>query len=442
MLRKTEFARRRRQLMSRMGDYSIAILPTAPVRQRNRDIDHPYRPDSDFYYLTGFAEPEAVAVIIPGREHGEYILFCRERDAARETWDGLRAGLEGAREIYGANDSFPISDIDEILPGLLEKRNRVYYAMGCNQDFDQQVMNWIKQLRRQSRSGVHAPSEFIALDQMLHEMRLFKSAAEVKVMCEAAAISSAAHLAAMRHCRAGLYEYQLEGEITYQMQQRGGRHVAYPSIVGGGGNGCILHYTDNNKKLRNGDLVLIDAGAEYDYYAADITRTFPVSGRFTAEQRAIYVLVLKAQQAAMAEVKPGNHWNQPHEAAVRVLTKGLVELGLLKGRVATLIRKEGYKQFYLHRTGHWLGMDVHDVGEYKIGDVWRLFEPGMVLTIEPGLYIPAESKNVDKRWWNIGVRIEDNLLVTKEGHRVLTTAPREIAEIEAIMNGKHPSESA
>ncbi|MBF0471292.1 MAG: Xaa-Pro aminopeptidase [Gammaproteobacteria bacterium] len=433
-MKKQEFKQRREQLMRQMGAKCIAILPNAPSRQRNRDIDYPYRPDSDFYYLTGFGEPESVAVLVPQREHGEFLLFCRESDPKKEAWDGAMAGLEGAKADYGADDAFPITDIDEILPGLLENRDRVYYAMGCNEDFDQRVMGWIKLLRKQSRSGVHPPGEFVALDQMLHDMRLFKSAVEVKTMRRAAEISAAAHRRAMACCRPGMYEYQLEAELLYSFQAQGARSVAYPSIVGGGRNGCILHYIDNDKRLKRSDLVLIDAAAEYDYYAADITRTFPVSGRFSRAQREIYLLVLAAQQAAIAAVQPGNHWNQPHEAAVEVLTAGLIELGILKGRLNRLIENESYKKFYLHRTGHWLGMDVHDVGDYKVGDEWRVFEPGMTLTVEPGLYIPANSKRVAKKWWNIGIRIEDNLLVTRNGHEILSHGvPKDPDEIEALM---------
>jgi Xaa-Pro aminopeptidase len=375
-----------------------------------------------------------VAVLVPGRPHGEYILFCRERDPLMETWHGRRAGLEGAMERYGADDAFPITDIDEILPGLLENRERVFYTMGCNSDFDSQVMAWIKLLRKQSRSGVHAPGEFISLDHFLHDMRLYKSAAEVKAMRTAAQISAQAHCRAMQSCRPGLMEYQIEAELLHAFMTGGAREPAYPSIVGGGENGCILHYTENESPLRDGDLLLIDAGAEFEYYAADITRTFPVNGTYSREQRQLYELVLKAQYAAIDKVQPGNHWNEPHEAVVKVITRGLVELGLLKGSVTTLIKEEAYRKFFMHRTGHWLGMDVHDVGDYKVGDEWRVLEPGMVMTVEPGLYIPAGTKGVAKKWWNIGIRIEDDVLVTKDGCEVLTCdVPKEPDEIEALM---------
>lgn len=434
---KTEFARRRKRLMQAMGRDSIAILPSSPVRQRNRDVEHPYRPDSDFYYVTGFPEQEAVAVLIPGRGHGEYILFCRENDPEMETWNGRRAGLDGAMEQYGADDAFPITDIDEILPGLLENRERVFYAMGCNPDFDRQVMEWINLLRKKSRAGVHTPGEFIALDHQLHDMRLYKSASEAKTMRKAAQISARAHKRAMRTCRPGLGEYQLESEIIHECMQHGARHQAYPAIVGGGANGCILHYTENEAPLRDGDLVLIDAGCEYQYYASDITRTFPVNGSFSKAQRELYEVVLEANYAAIEQVRPDNHWNQPHEAAVKVLTRGLVRLGLLKGRVDSLIKREAYRQFFMHRTGHWLGMDVHDVGDYKVGEEWRVLEPGMVLTIEPGLYVAAGSKGIAKKWWNIGIRIEDDVLVTKDGCEVLSRdVPKEPDEIEALMAGR------
>ncbi|MBE0510518.1 MAG: Xaa-Pro aminopeptidase [Gammaproteobacteria bacterium] len=436
-MNKTEFARRRKRLMQLVGRDGIAILPTSPVRSRNRDVEYPFRADSDFYYLTGFPEPEAVAVLVPGRPHGEYILFCRERDPEMETWHGRRAGLEGAMAQFGADDAFPISDIDEILPGLLENRERVYYAMGCNSEFDRQVMEWINLLRKKSRAGVHAPGEFIALDHALHDMRLYKSSNEIKTMRRAAQIAAAAHMRAMQVCQPGMMEYQVEAELLHEFMREGAPSPAYPSIVGGGANGCILHYTENNAPLRDGDLLLIDAGCEYDYYASDITRTFPVNGRFSPAQRALYELVLAAQYAAIEQVRPGNHWNQPHEAAVRVLSAGLLELGLLKGKLDSLIKNEAYRRFYMHRTGHWLGMDVHDVGDYKVGEAWRVLEPGMVMTIEPGLYIPAGSKGVPKKWWDIGIRIEDDVLVTKDGCEVLTCdVIKEPDAIEAWMAGQ------
>lgn len=428
-----EFSKRRKRLMQMMGKGAIAILPTAPVSIRNRDVEHPYRPDSDFYYLTGFKEPESVAIIIPKRKQAEFILFCRERDPKAEIWTGRRAGLEGAKSMYNADDAFPITDIDEILPGLLENCERVFYTMGNDPQFDQRVIGWVNQLRGKARSGVHTPGEFVALDHLLHDMRLFKSREEIKIMKQAAAVSAQAHIRAMQICRPGMMEYEIEAEFVHHFHKNGCA-TAYSSIVGGGANACILHYVDNDQPVKDGDLLLIDAGAEKDFYASDITRTFPVNGRFNQEQKAIYNLVLAAQQAAIDQIKPGNHWNQPHVAAVKTLTKGLIKLGLLKGSAGNLIKDEAYRQFYMHRTGHWLGMDVHDVGDYKVGEEWRVLEPGMVLTVEPGLYIAGGQKKVAKKWWDIGVRIEDDVLVTKSGCEVLTAGvPKTVPEIEAIM---------
>lgn len=428
-------ANRRHDVMQHMGG-GVAIVPTAPVRTRNRDVDYVFRPDSDFFYLTQFPEPEAVVVLVPDRPHGEYILFCRERDSQKETWDGYRAGLEGACEKHGADDAFPIDDIDDILPGLLENRDKVYCNMGRYPEFDTRLMGWVNEVRAKSRNGVHAPGEFVDLDHIVHEMRLFKRADEVKTMRKAAKISAQAHKRAMQICKPGMYEYQIEAEFLYEFRRNGSQYPAYPPIVGSGANGCILHYIENNARMKDGDLLLIDAGCELDGYASDVTRTFPVNGKFSGEQKAIYELVLAAQLAAIEKVKPDNHWNDPHEAAVQVLVEGLRELKLLKGSVSKIIEKEEYRKFYMHRTGHWLGMDVHDVGDYKIDDTWRLLEPGLVMTVEPGLYISAGEKGVDERWWNIGVRIEDDVLLTRNGCDILSKdAPREVADIESLMKG-------
>lgn len=432
---KAEYARRRKALMAQMVPNSIAILPAAAVAIRNRDVEHVYRQDSDFQYLSGFPEPEAVIALIPGREHGEYVMFCRERNPERELWDGLRAGQEGAVSDFGADDAFPIADIDEILPGLIEGRERVYSAMGSNSEFDRRLMDWINVIRSKARLGAQPPNEFVALDHLLHDMRLYKSAAEVKVMRTAADISAKAHVRAMQACRPGLHEYSLEAELDYAFRQGGAKMPAYGSIVAAGRNGCILHYQQNDAPLKEGDLVLIDAGCEIDCYASDITRTFPVSGRFSSEQKAIYELVLSAQAAAFAEIAPGKHWNHAHEATVRVITEGLVELGLLKGDVQALIESEAYRAFYMHRAGHWLGMDVHDVGDYKVGGEWRVLEPGMALTVEPGIYIAADNESVAKKWRGIGIRIEDDVVVTRQGCEILTSGvPRTVAEIEALMH--------
>jgi len=433
-MNKKEFSQRRKALAEQMGPNSIAILPSATMKTRNRDVDFPFRQDSDFYYLSGFEEPEAVLVIIPGREHGESILFCRERDPDKELWDGNIVGPERAVDDYCFDDAFPISDIDDILPGMIEGTDKVFYAIGLDAQFDARVMEWVNVIRSKVRSGAHPPGEFVALEHALHELRLFKSAAEIKVMHKAAEISAQAHVKAMQRCEAGLFEYHLESVIQSHCFDQGARFQAYPAIVGSGENACVLHYIENTKKLKNGDLVLIDAGCELENYASDITRTFPVSGQFSKEQAALYQIVLDAQYAAIEAVKPGNHWNHPHEAAVRVLTQGLINVGILKGELENLIENEAYKPYYMHRTGHWLGLDVHDVGEYKVGGEWRVLEPGMVMTVEPGLYISAKAQEVDKKWRGIGIRIEDDVVVTKAGYKVLTDAvPKEIDEIEALM---------
>jgi Xaa-Pro aminopeptidase len=428
-----EFARRRKQLARLMGRNAIAIVPAAPVRHRNSDVEYPYRQDSDFYYLTGFEEPEAVAVLVPGRPAAEYILFVRDRDPLRETWDGRRAGPAGAVERHAADDAFPISDLDEILPGLMENRERVYYAMGTHPEFDQKVLGWLQTLRGMARHGRHPPQEMTALDHVLHDMRLYKSRVEAGLMRESGRIAAAAQLRGMRHTQPGRYEYEIAAEIMHEY----GRHhatAAYEPICGGGANSCILHYRENESRLDDGDLLLVDAGCEYQYYASDITRTWPVNGHFSPAQRAVYDIVLEAQRAAIAATRPGNHWNQAHEAAVEVITRGLVDLGLLKGKVSKLVRDGNYRKFFMHRTGHWLGMDVHDVGDYKVGDEWRVLEPGMVMTVEPGIYIPAGTRGVPKRFWNIGIRIEDDVMVTAGGCEVLTgDVPNQPEAIEAAM---------
>lgn len=429
-----EFAERRRKLMERMAPDSIAIIPAAPERVRNRDVLHPFRQDSDFQYLTGFGEPEAVLALIPGREHGESVLFCKERNPEKELWDGFLVGPEGAIERYGLDDAFPVADIDDILPGMIEGRSRVYYPLGKDQGFDTRVMDWVKVLRSKVKSGAHPPGEFVSLEHLLHDLRLYKSASEIKAMARAGEISAKAHCLAMKRARKGGSEYNLEAELIHTFMDHGARSTAYPSIVGAGTNGCILHYIENMAPLKEGDLVLIDAGCEVECYASDITRTFPVSGTFSPEQRAVYQVVLDAQYAAIDAVRPGNHWNHPHEAALRVLTGGLIELGILSGTVDEAIASEAFKPFFMHRTGHWLGLDVHDVGDYKVGDAWRLLEPGMALTVEPGLYISPSNTDVDEKWRGIGIRIEDDVVVTKEGCRVLTEGvPKTIEEIEALM---------
>ena len=432
-MKQGEFRKRRKKLMDMLGDDSIAILPAAPEKIRNRDVTYRYRQDSDFYYLTEFAEPEAVIALIPGRSQGEFVLFCRERNPEQEVWHGARAGLEGACDDYGADDAYPITDLDDILPGLLENRERIYYTMGNDTVFDQRVLGWVNQVRGKARSGIHAPEQFVSLNNILHDMRLYKSRHEISMLRKAAAISANAHVRAMQSCRPGKTEYQIEAELLHEFMRQGARSAAYPSIVGSGANSCVLHYIDNTRELMDGDILLIDAGAEYECYASDVTRTFPVNGQFSGQQRAVYEVVLAAQLAAIDAVRPGNHWAQPHDAAVEVLAEGLVALGILKGKPKTLVKEKAYSRYFMHKTGHWLGMDVHDVGDYKVGDEWRLLEPGMVMTVEPGLYFPAQ-KGLARKWWNTGVRIEDDVLVTQAGHEVLSSgAPKRITEIEALM---------
>ena len=428
-----DFERRRRQLMRMVGTGGIAILPAAPVRKRSRDVEYNYRQDSDFFYLTGFTEPDAVAVLVPGRPQGEYLLFCRERDPDRELWDGSRAGQDGAVADFGADDAFPIDDIDDIIPGLIEGCSRVYYTMGMYADFDTHVADWVNSLRSGLSRGVHTPQEFVALDHLLHDMRLYKSRSEISAMRKSAKIAVAAHKRAMQMTRPGLFEYEVEAEFRHEFR-RNGAWTSYNPIVGGGANACTLHYVENSAELKDGDLLLIDAGCELDYYASDITRTFPINGRFNAEQRAVYEIVLEAQTAAIEKTVKGNHWNDPHDAAVRVITRGLRDLGLLEGKLPKLIKDGAYRPFYMHRTGHWIGIDVHDVGVYKVGDEWRVLEPGMVTTVEPGIYIP-NKRNIPKAFRNIGVRIEDDVAITAKGPDVLSKGlPSEPDAIEALMN--------
>jgi Xaa-Pro aminopeptidase len=419
--------------MRMIGRGGVGILPASPAKLRSRDVEYPYRPDSDFYYVTGFAEPEAIAVLAPGRPQGEYLLFCRERDPQREAWDGPRAGPEHAVAGFGADDAFPIGDVDEILPGIIEQAERVFYTMGAQPEFDGRLIGWVTALRNRGSSGGHTPDEFIALDHLLHDLRLYKTRAEVTTMRRAAAVAVKAHLRAMAFCRPGLHEYEIEAELLHEFRRHGMR-PAYLPIVGSGPNSCTLHYSANGRQMQEGELLLVDAGCEHDCYASDVTRTYPVSGRFTPEQRAVYEVVLEAHAAALRATAPGNHWNEPHDAAVGVVARGLRRLGLLDGTPAAIVKSGAYRQFFMHRTGHWLGMDVHDVGDYKVGDQWRVLEPGMALTVEPGIYIPPGTKGVKARWRGIGVRIEDDVLVTRDGIELLTEAlPRGADEIEALV---------
>lgn len=429
-----EYAARRHRLLAQLPPDSVALIPAATEAVRSRDTHYPFRQDSDFLYLTGFPEPEALLVLAPGRVQGEVLLFCRPRDVEREIWDGRRAGPEGAVARFGADQAFPVEDIDSRLPELLAGKRRLYYPLARRPEWDARVADWLNRLRAQSRAGVKPPAEFLDIEPLIHELRLFKSEAELELMAKAGDIAAAAHCRAMRAAAPGLLEYQLEAEILHEFGRQGARAPAYNSIVGGGANGCILHYVDNDAELRDGDLVLIDAGCEYHGYCSDITRTFPVNGRFGAAQRALYELVLEAQAAALEQVAPGRPWIAPHDASVRTLTAGLVKLGLLAGDVDQLIETGAYRAFYMHRVGHLLGMDVHDVGDYKVDGQWRPLAPGMVLTIEPGLYVAADNTAVAPEWRGIGIRIEDDVCVTETGYRILTAGvPKDPDAIEALM---------
>ncbi|MEM8661203.1 MAG: Xaa-Pro aminopeptidase, partial [Pseudomonadota bacterium] len=431
---KTEYARRRKNLMALMEPNSIAIIPSAQERLRTGDTEYPFRQDSDFYYLSGFSEPESVIVLAPGRGHGQFVIFCRERDPKMEIWNGYRAGPEGACERFAADDAFPIGDIDDILPGLIEGRDRVYYSMGRSTEFDTQIMGWVNTIRSKEASGAVPPGEFTDLSHMVHDMRLVKSAAEQRVLRKAAQITARGHIRAMQACRPGKNEFELEAELSYEFARSGAKYLAYPSIVGSGINACTLHYLQNNSAMRDGDLVLIDAGCEFENYASDVTRTFPVNGEFSVEQKALYEIVLQAQFAAIAAVRPGNDWNQPHLASVNLITEGLLDLGLLRGRKKLLIEKQAYREFYMHRVGHWLGLDVHDPGDYRVGDEWRQLEVGMAMTVEPGIYISPSNTTVAKKWRGIGIRIEDDVVVTADGCEILSASvPKEIDEIESMM---------
>lgn len=432
MISAKVFNRRRQDLMQLMGD-GVAVISTSREATRNRDVLYRFRPDSDFYYLTHFPEPHAIAVLSPGREQGEYVLFCRDRDPQREKWDGSRAGVSGAIEQYGADDAFPIDDIGDILPGLLENRKKVYCNVGIYPEFDVKLLNWVNEVKSKSQAGVSAPHEIVDLGHVLHELRLIKQTEEITVMKRAARITASAHRAAMRACRPGMMEYEVEAELQYQFRLAGSDYPAYPPIVAGGRNACVLHYIDNAAPLQDGDMLLIDAGAEIDCYAADITRTFPVNGKFTAAQRNVYSIVLDAQAAAIDKTRAGVPWNEPHDAAVKTIVEGLIDLKLMTGSVEEICESGGYKRFYMHRTGHWLGMDVHDVGDYKIDGQWRQLEPGMTLTVEPGIYIPDDD-DIDPHFRNIGIRIEDDVLIQRDGHMILTKdAPKRIDDIEALV---------
>ena len=427
------YAERRARLAARIKR-GIAIIPTAPERARNRDSHYPYRYDSYFYYLTGFIEPEAVLVVIAG-DQPKSVLFCRDKDVEREIWDGFRYGPQQAREVFGFDESHPVGELDARMPDLLANQPQLCCHLGSDEPWDARVLGWLNAVRAQVRNGVAAPAAISDVRTVLDDMRLVKDAHELDVMRRAAQISTSAHKRAMRAAAPGRAEYEIEAELLHEFRPGGAQAPAYTSIVAGGANACVLHYVQNDARLNSGELLLIDAGCELDGYASDITRTFPVNGKFSAAQRDIYQLVLAAQAAAIAEVVPGASWNAPHDAAVRVLAQGLIEFGLCKGSVDKVIESGDYRQFYMHRTGHWLGLDVHDAGDYKRDGAWRKLEPGMVLTVEPGCYI-RPGAGVPAHFANIGIRIEDDVAVTAKGNEVLTlAAPKTVADIEAWMRG-------
>ncbi|WP_171264004.1 Xaa-Pro aminopeptidase [Acinetobacter sp. ANC 3903] len=435
-LTQADFQERRDRLAEEMGPHSIAIIATSPVAMRNRDADYKFRADSSFFYLTGFAEPEAVAVIETFESIDEgytYSLFCRERNREMEIWNGYRAGVDGAVDDYEADEAYAIDLLDEeIIEKLLDKQ-KLFYRIGQQADFDARVAKWLTQANGESRKGTSAPAHVIQLDRILDEMRLHKSEKEIKLMQLASNISAEAHTRAMQTVKPGMMEYALEAELNYVFGKNG-CVPSYNSIVGGGENGCILHYVENDKELKDGDLVLIDAACEYQLYASDITRTFPVNGKFSSEQKALYELILKAQLAAIDAVRVGNSYKEPHHVAVRILVQGLLDLGLMQGDLEEIIEKETFRQFYMHGTGHWLGMDVHDVGSYKIDGEWRAYEEGMVVTVEPGLYIAPDDETVDAKWRGIGIRIEDDVVATENGPLVLTKdVVKTVEDIEALM---------
>ncbi|HYN12058.1 MAG TPA: Xaa-Pro aminopeptidase [Burkholderiales bacterium] len=432
------YATRRRRLAEAMGA-GVAVIPTAPERIRNRDSHYPYRFDSYFYYLTGFDEPEAALVIVAG-ESPKSMLFCRSRNEEREIWEGLRHGPEAARERFGFDEAQAVDALDEALPRVLENQPALYYPVGADPEWDARAMKWLNALRARSRAGVAAPDRVQDVRALVDELRLVKDAQELALMRRAARIAAAAHRRAMQAARPGCNEYEIEAELLYEFRRSGAQFPAYSPIVAGGANACVLHYVFNNAPLRDGDLLLIDAGCELDGYASDVTRTFPVNGRFSGAQREVYDIVLAAQRAALDKVRPGNAWNEPHDAAVRVLAQGMLDLKLVGGTLDEALEKESYRRFYMHRTGHWLGLDVHDAGDYKRSGKWRALAPGMTLTVEPGLYIRA-ADDVPEPLRNIGVRIEDDVLVAANGCEVLTAeAPKAAQDIEALMRdarGRH-----
>ena len=433
MEQEIDFSARRKRLCKELLEESVVIVGSASSYYRNSDANFPFRQDSNFHYISGFDEPNSIIVLRPFAKDKKFIMFCRDRDPLREQWDGFRSGTEGAIKDFGAEEAYSISVVDELMPSLLEGAKNIYYSMSSPNGINFKIENWISQIKANARKGSEAPENLMSLDSVLDELRLLKKEEELTLMRKAGEITCEAHSRAMVKVSPGMFEYQLEAEYLYTFINGGARFPAYNSIVGGGNNACILHYNENSSKLKEGDLVLVDAGCEFDYYASDVTRTFPVGKKFSDAQKQIYKVVLEAHKQACNEIKPGNPWNVAHTKSIEVITEGLVDLGILKGNPTALIEKEEYSKFYMHRVGHWIGMDVHDVGNYKKNGKWRELEPGMVLTIEPGIYILDSLEGVEEKWLGIGVRIEDDLLVTKKGHEILTSnAPREISDIEDL----------
>ena len=430
------FSERRDLLADKVLEDSAIIVSAASVKSRISDTEYSYRQDSNFYYLSGYEEPESLILIRPNQDKERFVIFCRDRDPLREQWDGFRTGQEGVIQDYGADAAYSINSIDEIMPKLLEGAKNIYFSMSAPCGVDAKISSWVEDIRKNTRSGAEPPQNLLSLDSILHEMRLIKESDEMDLMKQAANITTEAHIRAMQSVRPGMYEYQLEAEYLYAFNKNGARSPAYNSIVGGGNNSCILHYVENNAELKDGDLVLVDAGCEYQYYASDVTRTFPVNGKFSPEQREIYSIVLEAHKQSMEQAKPGNKWNLMHEKSVEVIVEGLLSIGLLQGSRDEIIDKGEYSKFYMHRIGHWLGMDVHDVGSYKQDGDWRPLEEGMVMTVEPGIYILDSMEGVDDKWKGIGVRIEDDIAITESGFEILTPdVPRTIEEVEQTVQG-------
>lgn len=439
MLMEKEYATRRKNLLNKLAKDSAAVFFSSTECLRNGDVHFPFRQNSDFYYFTGFSEPETVALFLPDHEEGEFFLFVRQHDPLMERWIGPCCGQRGACERYGADQAFEIGQLDEKIIELLAGRKEIFYPLGQNKNWDQKINEWVTQLQTHNRKNRPCLKSLSDITAMTHEMRIIKSRGEMELLKKAAQISAQAHIKLMQLCKPGLYEYQLEAAFDYEIKEKGCRSTAYPTIVGGGANACILHYIANKDPLKDGDLVLVDAGGEFENYAADITRTFPVNGKFTKEQATIYEIVLQAQEAVIESIRPGIPWNHLQEIAVNSIAKGLLEVGIFKGSLTDIIEKKSYQNYYMHNIGHWLGLDVHDAGLYKKNDQWRPLEPGMVLTVEPGLYLFANDE-LDPKWWNIGVRIEDDVAVTDQGCEVLTAkVPKSIQEIEAIMGNTLPA---